>query len=63
MTGSSHKRLRASEFVAGNPTHLAQLTAMGIRIVKMPDGRVQFFHTATEVQLVKHMDFFSMFLV
>ena len=46
---SNRKRLRASEFVAGNKDQLETLAKMGISVITMTDGRVQLLHTASEV--------------
>ncbi|ELT95927.1 hypothetical protein CAPTEDRAFT_219288 [Capitella teleta] len=43
-------RIRASEFMAGNPDQLVILAEMGIKIVTMSDGRVQLLHTAAEAK-------------
>ena len=43
------KRLKAAEFMAGNSVQLNQLKDMGIKIVTMADGRVQLYHTASDV--------------
>ena len=45
-------RLKASEFTAGNMKQINELRAMGIKIMSMPDGRVQLLHTASDVRLV-----------
>nr|XP_054769385.1 ER degradation-enhancing alpha-mannosidase-like protein 3 [Lytechinus pictus] len=44
---SNAPRLKAAEFVPGNPDHMQQLNKMGIRLLTMKDGRVQLMHTAT----------------
>ncbi|XP_003727929.2 ER degradation-enhancing alpha-mannosidase-like protein 3 [Strongylocentrotus purpuratus] len=44
---SDAPRLKAAEFVPGNPDHMQQLNKMGIRLLTMKDGRVQLMHTAT----------------
>lgn len=41
------RKLRASEFQAGNAGHLSLLRDMGITIMALPDGRVQLLHTAS----------------
>ncbi|XP_071490200.1 ER degradation-enhancing alpha-mannosidase-like protein 3 [Diadema antillarum] len=47
MVVSDSQRLKAAEFVPGNPDHMQQLTRMGIRLITMKDGRVQLMHTAS----------------
>ncbi|CAF2956774.1 unnamed protein product [Rotaria sp. Silwood2] len=42
----SRNRLKASEFSAGDPQHVAQLTQMGIQIQTMADGRIQLIHNS-----------------
>lgn len=39
LFSESHRRLSASEFSAGDPEHVAQLSQMGIQIQTMNDGR------------------------
>ncbi len=38
-SSESYRRLSATDFSAGNPKHVAQLTQMGIQIQTMNDGR------------------------
>ncbi|XP_014671067.1 PREDICTED: ER degradation-enhancing alpha-mannosidase-like protein 3 [Priapulus caudatus] len=42
------RRLRASEFEAGNVAHMTMLERMGIRMVTLKDARVQLMHTANQ---------------
>ncbi|GFN81159.1 alpha-1,2-mannosidase [Plakobranchus ocellatus] len=57
QTSSSNiPRLRASEFVAANRDHLDMLRQMGIRIVTMPDGRIQLLHTGSEAASQSHAE-------
>ena len=46
---SNRKRLKASEFVAGNKDEIETLAKMGISVITMTDGRVQLLHTAADV--------------
>lgn len=43
------RKLRASEFQAGNSQHMGLLRDMGITIMALPDGRVQLLHTSSNV--------------
>ncbi|XP_068226666.1 ER degradation-enhancing alpha-mannosidase-like protein 3 isoform X3 [Palaemon carinicauda] len=43
------RKLRASEFQAGNSGHMRLLRDMGITIMALPDGRVQLLHTSSNV--------------
>lgn len=45
------RKLRASEFQAGNSKHMGLLRDMGITIMALPDGRVQLLHTSSNVSL------------
>ncbi|KAB7496940.1 ER degradation-enhancing alpha-mannosidase-like protein 3 [Armadillidium nasatum] len=41
------RKLRASEFQAGNAGHMSILKDMGITLMALPDGRVQLLHTTS----------------
>lgn len=43
------RKLRASEFQAGNAGHMSILKDMGITLMALPDGRVQLLHTTSSV--------------
>lgn len=43
------RKLRASEFQAGNAGHMNILKDMGITLMALPDGRVQLLHTTSSV--------------
>lgn len=47
------RKLRASEFQAGNSRHMSLLRDMGITIMALPDGRVQLLHTSSNVSELK----------
>ncbi|XP_069999536.1 ER degradation-enhancing alpha-mannosidase-like protein 3 isoform X4 [Penaeus vannamei] len=44
------RKLRASEFQAGNSRHMGLLRDMGITIMALPDGRVQLLHTSSNAK-------------
>ncbi|XP_045101503.1 ER degradation-enhancing alpha-mannosidase-like protein 3 [Portunus trituberculatus] len=44
------RKLRASEFQAGNSRHMSLLRDMGITIMALPDGRVQLLHTSSNAK-------------
>ncbi|XP_068226665.1 ER degradation-enhancing alpha-mannosidase-like protein 3 isoform X2 [Palaemon carinicauda] len=44
------RKLRASEFQAGNSGHMRLLRDMGITIMALPDGRVQLLHTSSNAK-------------
>ncbi|XP_042222341.1 ER degradation-enhancing alpha-mannosidase-like protein 3 isoform X2 [Homarus americanus] len=44
------RKLRASEFQAGNSRHMGLLKDMGITIMALPDGRVQLLHTSSNAR-------------
>ncbi|XP_076062740.1 ER degradation enhancer, mannosidase alpha-like 2 isoform X2 [Oratosquilla oratoria] len=44
------RKLRASEFQAGNSGHMGLLRDMGIAIMALPDGRVQLLHTSSNAK-------------
>ncbi|XP_071551477.1 ER degradation-enhancing alpha-mannosidase-like protein 3 [Panulirus ornatus] len=44
------RKLRASEFQAGNNRHMGLLRDMGITIMALPDGRVQLLHTSSNAK-------------
>ncbi|KAK3866003.1 hypothetical protein Pcinc_028431 [Petrolisthes cinctipes] len=44
------RKLRASEFQAGNSKHMGLLRDMGITIMALPDGRVQLLHTSSNAK-------------
>lgn len=48
IIGVSSSRLKAVDFIAGDPAHLSQLNDMGIKLMTMADGRIQLLHTASE---------------
>lgn len=60
------RKLRASEFQAGNSRHMGLLRDMGITIMALPDGRVQLLHTSSNVSYKKifqsNFSFYDVFL-
>uniref|UniRef100_A0A915MIP6 Uncharacterized protein n=1 Tax=Meloidogyne javanica TaxID=6303 RepID=A0A915MIP6_MELJA len=46
--GNEEIRLRPTTFNPIDPTHVEQLTRMGIRMEFQPDGRIQLIHTSSQ---------------